>query len=199
MGQHRVPALLLGLAMLFSVAVTAWVVGFSGESGGSKGDRGGAPAPSGNLAALPPGPVEIRPVLAKGLCLTDGRADGYDALVAVQRPCEDVAPQETELVPAKGGTFRVQWYHPDHGKGCLNAVTARTGAALLEPWDDCPMTSRFRIEPSDSGGSHHYVLRAVGGGCVGISGSRKSAGTPAVMQPCDGSGNQIFSISPASH
>ncbi|MBT2511844.1 XRE family transcriptional regulator [Streptomyces sp. ISL-98] len=198
LGQRRVPALLLGLAVLSFVAATAWVVGFFGEPGGSGGDGGGASAPSGNRTVLPQGPVEIRPVLADGLCLTDGHAEGYDSLVAVQRPRGDVAPQETELVPAGGGTLRVQWYHPDHGKGCLKAVTVRTGAALLEPWDDCGKTSRFRIEPSDSGGSDQYVLRVIGGGCVGISGSRKSAGAPAVTQPCDGSGNQIFSISPAS-
>lgn len=198
LGRRRVLALLLGLAVLAFVAATAWGVGFFGDPGGSGGRGGGASAPSGKRTVLPQGPVEIRPALAHGLCLTDGRAEGYDSLVAVQRPCGDVAPQRTELVPAGGGALRVQWYHPDHGKGCLKAVTVRTGAALLEPWDDCGKTSLFRIEPSDSGGSDQYVLRVVGGGCVGISGSRRSAGAPAVTQPCDGSGNQIFSITPAS-
>ncbi|MEU1854283.1 helix-turn-helix transcriptional regulator [Streptomyces sp. NPDC019990] len=197
MRWRRVLAVLLGLAVLSFAAVTAWIVGLFGGRGGSGGGAG-APAPSENRAVLPRGPVEIRPVVADGLCLTDGHAEGYDSLVAVQRPCEDVAPQETELVSAGGGTFRVQWYHPDHGKGCLNVVTARTGAALLEPWDDCGKTSRFRIEPSDSGGNDQYGLRVVGGGCVGISGSRKSAGAPAVIQPCDMSGGQVFSVSPAS-
>lgn len=197
-GRRRLPALLLGLAVLSFVAAAAWGVGFFGEPGDSGKNAAGASTPSGNRTVLPQGPVEIRPVLADGLCLTDGRAEGYDSLVAVQRPCGDVTPQETELVPAAGGTLRVQWYHPDHGKGCLKAVTVRTGAALLEPWDDCGKTSRFRIEPADSGGSDQYVLRVIGGGCVGISGSRKSPGAPAVTQPCDGSENQIFSISPAT-
>lgn len=194
---HRMPVLLLGLAVFSLVAATAWVVGSIGESGDSGEEGAGASAPSGDRTALPRGSVEIRPALADGLCLTDGRAEGYDSLVAVQRPCRDVAPQETELVPAGGGTFRVQWYHPEHGKGCLTAVTVRTGAALLEPWDDCGKTSRFRIESSDSGGDDQYVLHVVGGGCVGISGSRKSTGAPAVTQPCDGHVNQVFSISSA--
>ncbi|MBL1082290.1 XRE family transcriptional regulator [Streptomyces actinomycinicus] len=191
LSRRRVPALLLGLTVLSCVAAAVWAVGPSG------GDGAGGPGSSGTRTVLPHGPVEIRPVLADGLCLTDGHAEGYDSLVAVQRPCGDVAPQETELVPAGEDTIRVQWYHPDHGKGCLKAISVRTGAALLEPWDDCAKTSRFRVERSGSGGGAQYVLRVVGGGCVGISGSRNSAGAPAVTQPCDGSGSQTFSITPA--
>ncbi|MDP9954211.1 MULTISPECIES: helix-turn-helix transcriptional regulator [Streptomyces] len=188
-GRSRLRALLAGLAVMSVVAVSIWVLGFSGEPGGSKGKS--------DRTALPRGPVQIRPVLADGLCLTDGHAEGYEPLVAVQRPCEDVAPQQTELVPAADDTFRVQWYHPDHGKGCLNSVAVGTGAALLEPWDDCGKTSRFRIESTDSGRSDQYVFRLVGGGCVGMSGSGTVAGIPAVTQPCDGSRKQFFSISPA--
>ncbi|MER7310024.1 helix-turn-helix domain-containing protein [Streptomyces griseoluteus] len=188
-GRRRLRALLVGLAVLSAVPVTIWVLGFSGAPGGSKGKP--------DRTALPQGPVQIRPVLAHGLCLTDGHAEGYEPLVAVQRPCEDVAPQQTELVPAADDTFRVQWYHPDHGTGCLNSVNVGTGAALLEPWDDCGKTSRFRIAPTGSGRSDQYVLRLVGDGCVGMSGSGTVAGVPAVTQPCDGSGKQIFSISPA--
>ncbi|MEV5020188.1 XRE family transcriptional regulator [Streptomyces sp. NPDC053780] len=188
-GRRRLPALPGVLAVLSAVAVTIWVFGFSGEPGGSKAQS--------DRTALPQGPVQIRPVLADGLCLTDGHAEGYESLVAVQRPCEDVAPQQTELVAAADDTFRVQWYHPDHGEGCLASVTVGTGAALLEPWEDCGKTSRFRIEPTDSGRSDQYVLRLVGNGCVGMSGSGTVAGVPAVTQPCDGSGKQIFSIVPA--
>lgn len=195
-GKRRKPALLLGLVLLCCVAATAAGVAFFGVPGGGGEDGADASASSRNRA-VPRGPVEIRPVLADGLCLTDGQAEGYDSLVAVQRPCGDVAPQQTELVPAGDGTLRVQWYHPDHGKGCLNAVTVRTGAALLEPWDDCRKTSRFRVEPSDSGGRDHYVLRMTDGGCVGISGARRTAGAPAVTQPCDGGSHQVFTISPA--
>ncbi|MFF5721243.1 RICIN domain-containing protein [Streptomyces buecherae] len=193
--QRRVPALSLGFAL--GVAAV-WGTGIVGEPGGSGGGGGDAPTPSGKRAAPPRGPVQIRPALADNLCLTDGRAEEYDSLVAVQRPCQDVAPQETELVPAAGGTFRVRWYHPDHGRGCLNVVTTRTGAALLEPWEDCGKTSRFHLEPAASGGSGRYVLRVAGGGCVAIGGSGKSAGAPAVKQPCDGSAAQVFSLSPAS-
>ncbi|WEV23767.1 hypothetical protein OYE22_00170 [Streptomyces sp. 71268] len=197
-GQRRKPALLLGVAAVIIGGATVWGVSLVGESGGSGGGGGDASAPSGEGAVLPRGPVRIRPVLADNMCLTDGRVEGYDSLVAVQRPCRDVAPQETELVPAANGTFRVRWYHPDHGEGCLNVVTAPTGAALLEPWEDCGKTSRFYVDPSASGGDDRYVLRVVGGGCVAISGSGRSAGAPAVKQPCDGGGAQLFSISPAS-
>ncbi|GGV41881.1 hypothetical protein GCM10010261_14120 [Streptomyces pilosus] len=198
-GWRRVPLLpLLGFVVLFLVAATVWIVGLPGGSDGPGKGGAGASASPGKRIVLPRGPVEIRPVVADGLCLTDGLAEGYDSLVAVQRPCEDVAPQETELIPAGGGTFRVQWFHPDHDKGCLNAVTARTGAALLEPWTACEKTSRFRVEPSDSGGGDQYVLHVVGGGCVGISGARRSVAAPAVTEPCDGSAKQVFSITPAS-
>ncbi|GAA4698183.1 helix-turn-helix domain-containing protein [Streptomyces youssoufiensis] len=196
--QRRVPALLLGIAVVSLGVATVWGTGIVGEPGGSSGGGGDAPAPSGKRAVPPRGPVEIRPALADGLCLTDGHAEGYDSLVAVQRPCQDVAPQETELVPAAGGTYRVQWFHPDHGRGCLNVVTARAGAALLEPWEDCAKTSRFHLEPAASGGGGQYVLRVAGGGCVAIGGSAKSAGAPAVKQPCDGSAAQVFSLSPAT-
>ncbi|MFD4998627.1 RICIN domain-containing protein [Streptomyces buecherae] len=196
MRQRRVPALLLGIAVVSLGAATVWGAGIVGEPGGGGG--GAAPTPSGKRAVPPRGPVEIRPALADNLCLTDGHAEGYDSLVAVQRPCQDVAPQETELVPAAGGTFRVRWYHPDHGRGCLNVVTARAGAALLEPWEDCAKTSRFHLEPAASGGGGQYVLRVADGGCVAIGGSAKSAGAPAVKQPCDGSAAQVFSLSPAT-
>ncbi|QKW54053.1 RICIN domain-containing protein [Streptomyces buecherae] len=198
MRQRRVPALLLGITVVSLGAATVWGTGIVGAPGGSGGGGGDASAPSGKREAPPRGPVEIRPALADNLCLTDGHAEGYDSLVAVQRPCQDVAPQETELVPAAGGTFRVQWYHPDHGRGCLNVVTARTGAALLEPWEDCAKTSRFHLEPAASGGGGQYVLRVAGGGCVAIGGSAKSAGAPAVQQPCDGNAAQVFSLSPAT-
>lgn len=42
--------------------------------------------------------------------------------------------------------------------------------------------SRFRIEPSDAGRGSRFVLRVVGAGCVGISGSSTSSGTTAVTQ-----------------
>ncbi|MEU3962778.1 hypothetical protein AB0F42_23715 [Streptomyces buecherae] len=198
MRQPRQPALSLGITVASLGVATVWGTGIMGESGGSGGGGGGAPAPSGKRAVPPRGPVEIRPALAGNLCLTDGHAEGYDSLVAVPRPCQDVAPRETELVPAAGDTFRVRWYHPDHGRGCLDVVTARTGAALLEPWEDCAKTSRFHLGPAASGGGGRYVPRVAGGGCVAIRGSGRSAGTPAVKQPCDGSAAQVFSLSPAS-
>ncbi|MFE9773625.1 helix-turn-helix domain-containing protein [Streptomyces sp. NPDC005931] len=191
--RRGVLVLSAGLGML-GLAAVVWAVASSAEPGGSGGARAGEPPSSQNRPVLPRGPVQLRPVLADGLCLTDGNVEGYEPLVAVQRPCGDVAPQETVLVPAGDSTYRVQWYHPDQGKGCLNAVTAPSGAALLEPWNDCEKTSRFRIEPTDTGRSDRYVLRVVGNGCVGISGSGTSSGTAAVIQACRKSENQVFDI-----
>lgn len=196
-GHRRVLTLSAGLVLLSLVAAAVWTVVSSGEPDASGGARAGESATSQNRPDLPRGRVQIRPVLADGLCLTDGNVKGYGPLVAVQRPCGDVAPQETVLAPAADDTYRIQWYHPDQGPGCLNAVTAPSGAALLEPWNDCEKTSRFRIEPSDTGRGGRYVLRVVGNGCVGISGSSTSSGTAAVTQACRKSENQLFEIRPA--
>ncbi|GAA2796331.1 helix-turn-helix transcriptional regulator [Saccharopolyspora taberi] len=170
------------------VAVTAaWLL----VSAGGSGERPGAESP-----ALPGGWVRLRPVSAPGLCLTDGqvRDRRYTALVAVQRPCDAVAPQTTLLEPVGGGLHRIQWHHPDHGKGCLKALADGPAAGLLEPWDACDQATSFRIEPRFG----TYVLRVDGRGCVGIAGSDPGEGAEAVVEQCAGQDGQAFFIEPAT-
>ncbi|MFE7571786.1 helix-turn-helix domain-containing protein [Streptomyces sp. NPDC057539] len=199
------PVRLLAAATIVCAALaaaTAWALASSGEppTEETEGARSARPAHSGAWPEPPSGWVRIRPVTAPGLCLTDGRVrDGrYVPLVAVQRPCGEVAPQGTVLEPVGGDKYRIQWHHPDYGKGCLMALSEGPGAGLLEPIDDCRQDSRIRVEPSGAYGAGRYVLRVDGQGCVGIKGSGRDEGTEAVMERCVGKGGQVFFIEPAS-
>lgn len=181
--------------------VLAWTSFVEDKPATGQSDRSAsASASSGTMAGPPSGWVRIHPVTAPGLCLTDGRvADRrYTPLVAVQRRCDEVAPQGTLLEPLSGDEYRIQWHHPDYGKGCLKAWSEGPANGLLEPMDDCRLGSRFHIEPSGTYGSGRYVLRIAGQGCAGIKGSDTSEGTEAVMGRCVGKGGQVFFIEPAS-
>ncbi|MET9395670.1 helix-turn-helix transcriptional regulator [Streptomyces sp. NPDC006624] len=195
--SHRGLALLVLVVVTVSVAATVWMWVSDGTSDSNGQARGGVSASPSVWPSLPSGRVRIRPVLAEGLCLTDGRVRGYEPFVAVQRPCDEVAPQETLLEPLGGNSFRIQWYHPDHGKGCLKALVAKPLAGLLEPWEACEQSSRFRIEPTGPEGSGHYVLRVSGEGCVGMAGTATSEGAEARLGPCRGKPGQQFIIESA--
>ncbi|SHF67597.1 hypothetical protein SAMN05444320_104502 [Streptoalloteichus hindustanus] len=148
--------------------------------------------------SLPTGWIRLRPITAPHLCLTDGRVrDGrHTPLVAVQRPCNRVAPQLTRLEPVGGDLYRIQWHHPDHGVGCLKALSEGPGVGLLEPWDACAESSHFHVEPSGEPAGNTYVLRVEGQGCVGIAGSDTTEGVEAVVSRCLGKGGQVFIIEP---
>lgn len=182
-------ALSLTLIVVAPLAGTIWWL-FPRDDSEDPPERGVGPV-------LPAGRVLIRPVGADGLCLTEGRVRGYEPLVAVQRPCEAVAPQETSLKSLGGDTYRIQWYHPDQGLGCLKALTAGAVRGLLEPWSACEQSSRFHIRPTGPDGSRRYTIRADGHGCVGIKNSATSAGAEAVMRPCDNARGQTFRIESA--
>ncbi|GGS08678.1 hypothetical protein GCM10010252_54770 [Streptomyces aureoverticillatus] len=191
--------LLTSLAALSLVCATAWVVLSSGESTGGHGGNPPGPEASafGDEATLPGGRVRIRPVLAPDLCLTDGHVRGYEPLVAVQRPCDEVAPQETLLEPLGGSAYRIRWYHPDHGKACLKALRGKPADGLLEPWEACDQSSKFRFEPRGPDGSRQFALRVAGQGCVGIQGAKTTEGAAALMEPCQGKRSHLFVIEPA--
>lgn len=178
-----VAALLAGLSF--------WLVGAS-ERPESRSDDG----PVAAVTAPPDGYVRLRPLSAPEFCLTDGRvADRrHTPLVAVQRPCDEVAPQSTTLEPTGGDSYRVLWHHPDYGTGCLKALGEGGGKGLLEPWDDCARASLFRIEPSGRPGDGRFVLRVPGRGCAGIRDGSGDSGTEAVMGRCTGSDGQVFVI-----
>jgi hypothetical protein len=156
----------------------------------------GTNSPPGTGHAPPSGWVTIHIASDPKLCLSDGRVRDlrYTPLVAVQRPCESAAPQSTLLEPVGGGLYRLQWHHPDYGKGCLKALTSGSGAGLLEPMDDCADGSLLRVEPSGKLALGRFVLRVEGQGCVGIVRSSAAAGAEAVMQRCSGNGRQVFLI-----
>ncbi|QUH02402.1 XRE family transcriptional regulator [Saccharopolyspora erythraea] len=143
--------------------------------------------------------VRLRPVAAPRLCLTDGQVrDGrYSSLVAVQRPCEEIAPQTTVLEPVGGDLRRIQWHHPGFGTGCLKALTDGPAAGLLEPWDACEKASSFRLQPTEVWGRGAFALRVQGQGCVGIAASDTAEGAEAVVEPCTGAESQAFLVEPA--
>lgn len=209
-----VSAIALALA---TAAITAWMA----TSGNPASDPAPQPeAPSRNVA-VPAGWIRIRPAAAPALCVTDGRVqDGrYASLVAVQRPCGDVAPQRTELEPVGTDTYRIAWVHPQHGKGCLKALSGGAADGLLEPWESCAQASSFRIEPApasapdpvpgsgsepsgttrraNGGKSARYIFRADGGQCLGVRDARTATGAEVTLQRCTGRENQTFLIDPA--
>ncbi|MFH8409144.1 helix-turn-helix domain-containing protein [Streptomyces sp. NPDC018019] len=196
---HRTPLLLAAVAAVAVAAgATAWALtpgkAPQSASGGTFGAQAGA-----REAAAPTGWIRIRPAVAPALCVTDGPVQDkrYGALVAVQRPCGDVAPQRTTLEPVGPNTYRIAWVHPDHGKGCLKALSGGAADGLLEPWDACGKASSFRVErePSSAGAkSGRYVFRADGEQCLGVRDSGTATGVEIMLQPCTGSTAQQFLI-----
>ncbi|MFG2354331.1 hypothetical protein [Streptomyces sp. NPDC048521] len=170
------------------------------------------PGGSGSSGAvgLPRGHVLLRPLASSGLCVTDGQVtDGrYHSLVAVQRPCVETAPQTTTLDPVGKDAYRIAWYRPDQGKGCLKALTSGPGKGLLEPWDACEQTTAFRFVPteprtarrsgtSEKSAGRSYLIRIDDRTCVGIRAASTSAGTEAVAEPCTGADAQLFVVEAA--
>ncbi|KAA6223488.1 XRE family transcriptional regulator [Streptomyces albofaciens JCM 4342] len=224
--HRRTPLLLAAAAALVAVGATAWALTSGGTpTGAAAGTPGrhetsaGAPTPdqrrsgrgddtatgaqAGAQRAVPAGWIRIRPAAAPALCVTEGLVqDGrYDDLVAVQRPCGDVAPQRTELEPAGSHLYRISWVHPGRGKGCLTALSGGPADGLLEPRNTCGEASGFRVEstPSGTGGKHaRYVFRTDAQQCLGIRDSRTAPGAEVMLQRCTGGTAQEFLIDPAA-
>ncbi|MEV8550739.1 helix-turn-helix domain-containing protein [Streptomyces glaucescens] len=173
---------------VLAVALSAagvWLLSGSGEKG----------------TALPGDEVHIRPVRAPGLCLTDGHvADGrYGSLVAVQRPCSEAVPPTTTLDRVESDTYRIVWYHPEHGKGCLKVLTSGGGKGLLEPWENCRLSTLFRFVPAESRApkvsGRMYRIQVTDSACVTAAGLK--AGAEAVVAPCGRSDAQVFVVEAA--
>ncbi|WP_030020082.1 helix-turn-helix domain-containing protein [Streptomyces monomycini] len=208
----RRTAILIAAAVVLALAVTtAWMA----TAGDPPADPAPKPEARSRDAAVPAGWIRIRPAAAPGLCVTDGRVqDGrYTSLVAVQRPCGGVAPQRTELEPVGTDTYRIAWVHPEHGKGCLKALSGGAADGLLEPWESCGQASSFRVEPDpdpgpgsepsgptrqvNGGKPARYVFRADGEQCLGVRGDGTATGAEVTLQRCTGRENQTFLIGPA--
>ncbi len=177
----------------------------------SSGDAGVRPSPAATVAAPPAGGwVTIHPAGAPGLCLTEGRDRGgaYASAVAVQLPCARAAIPRTYLEPVSQGLYRIQWHHPQMGKGCLTIMGSGPVKGMLEPRNDCAKATQFHLEspataspPATAGTpaadrSHGggFLLRpAHGSRCVGAADSATAAeGAEVVEEPCTGAADQTF-------
>jgi hypothetical protein len=182
----RPPARRRSVLLLTSAVVVLLAAG--GAASWAWWPDGDQPAAS-SSGSVPKGPVQIRPAGADGLCLTEGRVDRYKSVVAVQRPCTDVAPQKTTLEAVADNVYRIHWYKPDQGDGCLTVLETGPGQGLLEPRDDCGQGTWFRMEAAGDG---RYKVRVGDEQCLTTAGA--DAGTEATLEPCRKGVGQIFSV-----
>ncbi|MFG2933951.1 XRE family transcriptional regulator [Streptomyces achromogenes] len=180
-----VGAITLTLAVL---ALAAWAL----LPDGSK-DPGG-PVSSAAPSLTPAGGWgTIRPARTPDLCVTDGRdrAGAYGSAVAVQLPCAQATVPRTYLEPAGEGLYRIQWHHPQHGKGCLTVMGADQIKGMLEPRRNCAQGTLFRLEPAAGA----FRLRpSTSAGCLGIVGDDTTAGAEVIEERCTGAADQRFLI-----
>ncbi|MER6999820.1 XRE family transcriptional regulator [Streptomyces sp. NPDC000410] len=154
-----------------------------------------APGPGPGPGLPEPGPVKIHPADASGRCLTEGRERNgrTNREIAVQRSCASAPLPRVSLESAGTGIYRITWYHPQNGTGCLGVDDGLTGSgALLSPGDCTGADSQlFRLEPS--GGGHR--MRPVHSGlCVGFL-RPVADGAEAVQASCTGGSDQAFHFS----
>ncbi|MEU6666523.1 hypothetical protein [Streptomyces sp. NPDC046727] len=196
------------MVLVVALVVVTWSLRGSGGSGEAEDSASSGPAAA--VTPLPSGAVLLRPLGSPGLCVTDGRvADGrYRSLVAVQRPCDETAPQTTALDPLGKDAYRIAWHHPDEGKGCLKVLGSGPGAGLLEPWNACARTTVFHFVPTEpakagkTGKSRKsvgrtYLIKAGAGKCVGIRAASSAVGAEAVVESCTGADSQLFLVEAA--
>ncbi|MFD7133270.1 RICIN domain-containing protein [Streptomyces sp. NPDC059894] len=139
----------------------------------------------------------MRPARAPQLCLTDGRdrRGAYPNAVAVQRPCAEAPVPRTYLEPAGEGLYRIQWHHPEEGKGCLTVMESGPVKGMLEPRDDCTQGTLFRLEPVSDDADEGFRMRpAHGSTCLGLAGDGGAEGAEAVEERCTGAADQRFLV-----
>lgn len=171
----------VGAALALSLAL--WLQSPSGDG------QGAAPPPE------PSGWVTMRPVDAPRLCVTEGRERNRrtDRPVAVQLPCERAPQPRVFLEHVSGSTYRVQWHHPVHDRGCLSVDEPPHGAGegeeLVSPRECTGQPhQRFRLEPVGRG----YRLRPLDSGlCLGLLPPR-TEGAELVQALCTGYEDQSF-------
>ncbi|WP_409060898.1 XRE family transcriptional regulator [Streptomyces sp. SYP-A7185] len=157
---------------------------------------GGDSAESGASDAPADGWVTIRPARSAELCLTDGRdrAGRYESAVAVQLPCAQAPVPRTYLEQVGAGRYRIQWHHPEMGKGCLAVMGGDQIKGMIEPRQNCAQATVFRVEPDGEGA---FSLRPDGDGgrCIGIVDGLTTAGAEAIEERCaDGAADQRFLV-----
>lgn len=181
----------VGLLVVAGIGVRAW-------QSGAEDTRDDAPVARGEAQAPVDGWVTVRPAGRTDLCLTDGRdrRGAYGSAVAVRLPCAGAPVPRTYLEPAGAGLYRIQWHHPELGKGCLTVMDTGPVKGMLEPRDDCAGATLFRPEavPDQAGA---YRFRTVPGGrCVGSADDSVAEGVEAVQEPCADSPDQYFEVRP---
>lgn len=202
--------LLLAAALLVALlAPAAWGLLSAGSPGsagsGGSADSSGTPAVSSSAPAVPgaasrapvDGWITVRPLRTPDLCLTDGRDRGgaYKSAVAVQLPCARATVPRTYLEPFGEGFYRIQWHHPELGKGCLTVMGSGPAKGMLEPRDDCGQATLFRVEAAAGDAAGGFRLRpAHGSTCIGMSGDDSAEGAEAVEERCTGAADQRFLI-----
>ncbi|MFF6886069.1 XRE family transcriptional regulator [Streptomyces sp. NPDC012421] len=185
-------ALLLAALVVPLSAWAAWALL------GDGGDEQRPPAAGVGAGPAPAdGWVTIRPARTPDLCLTDGRVRDrtYPSAVAVQLPCDLVTVPRTFLEPAGERLYRIQWHHPQEGKGCLTVMGAGPAKGLLEPRQDCARATLFRLESTGGDGSAGFRLRpADGSRCIGIVGDDTADGAEAAEERCADGADQRFLV-----
>lgn len=167
-------------------------------------DNPGAPATSGPPAAPAAasrtpadGWVTIRPARTPSLCLTDGRdRDGtYASAVAVQLPCTQATVPRTYLEPVGEGLYRIQWHHPQEGRGCLTVMSTGPVKGMLEPRNDCAPATLFRVQPAAADSTGEFWLRPANSSrCIGIVDNDTAKGAEATEERCTGAADQRFLV-----
>lgn len=152
-----------------------------------------SPAPEGMPKV---GWVRMHPASSSSLCITEGRERNgrTNREIAGQRPCTEALQPRVYLESLGNQTYRIQWHHPEIGKGCLGVDEAPVeGSQLLSP-RDCTdaLGMQYRLEPSGSG----YRIRPRDSNmCIGILPPR-TEGAEAIQAECTGAGDQVFRFSP---
>ncbi|MFD3973759.1 helix-turn-helix domain-containing protein [Streptomyces cyaneofuscatus] len=188
-GRQVVPAACVVVAVLLASA--AWL--FSGRS--EEPSTPTARAPGSRTPA--DGWVTIHPARTPGLCLTDGRdrRGSYGSAVAVQLPCVRATVPRTYLEPVGDGLYRIQWHHPENGKGCLTVMSAGPVKGMLEPREDCAQATLVRLEPTAVDSAGVFLLRpASSDECIGIADNSTAEGAEATGERCTGATDQWFRI-----
>ncbi|MET8828027.1 XRE family transcriptional regulator [Streptomyces sp. NPDC004610] len=145
----------------------------------------------------PDGWVTIHPSRTPDLCLTDGRdrRGAYGSAVTVQLPCAHATVPRTYLEPLGEGLYRIQWHHPQEGRGCLAVMGADQLKGLLEPRTDCAQGTLFRFETGGPSGAGGFRLRpATSSLCIGLVQDDTAEGAEAIEERCTGGADQVFLV-----
>jgi hypothetical protein len=141
--------------------------------------------------------VTVRPARTPDLCLTDGRdrKGAYASALAVQLPCARSTVPRTYLEPVGEGLYRIQWHHPEEGKGCLTVMSSGPVKGMLEPRNDCTHATLVRLEADPAEDAEGVRIRPVTGSrCIGIADDLTTEGAEAVEERCTGEADQRFLV-----